>query len=525
MAGLCCGVAPKAETGVLDTSRVDLGSCIDSKRRMRSACSLPGFQVPGVHAVCPHNEIAALVKRSLGPIPCPVDMPLGQTVCTELLRLRRLVRAYEGGSWTHLQTALSYGGAMKRRYLEAERSLRVDGPVSSRDGLLRPFLKAEKVYESLSPKPRMIFPRSPRYNLDLASRLKPFEHWLWGRLRAPGFLGFGVGRIVAKGLNQRQRANLVVRKFTSLDDCAVFEVDGKAFEAHVSVAQLEGEHGVYAAAFPGDAGLASLLRRQLVLKGKLASGVKFSRDGGRASGDFNTGMGNTIIMLVVVVAALRRHKVPFDLLIDGDNALVFLRGGDVSCVLSDFASDVLLSSGHEVTLERPVRVIEEIRFGQCAPVFLGAVRGWCMVRDPFKVLRGALSSHRWLREPRFANEWLRGVAGCELSLARGVPVLQAWALQLQALVGSPVGVRAHPYTDYFVRGAWFAGSEATISVLPETRVSFERAFGLAPEAQIALEKRVCGHLMAGLVSPYRRVDHVVFDRWEFAFGLSSTAWW
>jgi hypothetical protein len=208
------GVTAQAETGVLDTSRVDWGSCSDSRRRMRTACPLPGIGwVPGVHAVCPHNEIAALVKRSLGPVPPQVFGALGQTVRTEVRRLRRFVRRYDEGKWTHLQTALTYSGALQRRYIEAERSLREDGPVTSTDTFLRPFLKAEKVTSKLGPKPRMIFPRSPRYNLDLASRLKPFEHWLWGRLTARTFLGCGVGRIVAKGLNQRQRANLIVRKF------------------------------------------------------------------------------------------------------------------------------------------------------------------------------------------------------------------------------------------------------------------------------------------------------------------------
>jgi hypothetical protein len=221
---------------------------------------------------------------------------------------------------------------------------------------------------------------------------------------------------------------------------------------------------------------------------------------------------------VVVVAALKRHGVPFDVLVDGDNALVFLRHGDSSRVLGTFAQDVLQSSGHEVTLERPVRVIEEIRFGQSAPVYLGS-RGWTMVRDYRKVLSGALSSHVWLREPRFAREWLRGVAGCELSLARGVPVLQAWALELQALVGSPQGVRAFPHRDYLALGAWFAGSESALPICPLTRVSFERAFGLEPEAQVALEKRVCARLRVGLEMPYRRVDHVTFDRWEYTLGF------
>jgi len=110
---------------------------------MRTAMtvSCPGTWVPGVFAVCPHNECAALVKRTLGPVPANVFEPLGVGVLAEFARLNRFFRRYGGVRWTNLQTALSYSGALQRRYLQAEESLRVDGPVTGADSYLRPFLK------------------------------------------------------------------------------------------------------------------------------------------------------------------------------------------------------------------------------------------------------------------------------------------------------------------------------------------------------------------------------------------------
>jgi hypothetical protein len=320
-------------------------------------------------------------------------------------------------------------------------------------------------------------------------------------------------------LNPRQRANLIVSKFESLEDCVVFEVDGKAFEAHVGPHQLRQEHAVYRAAFPGDRELSDLLRVQERLEGRASFGAKFSREGGRASGDFNTGMGNTIIMLAVVVSCLRAYKVPFDVLVDGDNALVFLRHRDSSRVLRVFAADVLACSGHEVTLERPVSVLEEIRFGQSAPIHLGPKRGYCMVRDYRKVLSGALSSHRWLREPRFAREWIAGVARCELSLARGLPVLQEWALQLLDASEHSGAVRAHPYGDYFYLGGWMAGVDVALDVSLEARVSFERAFGLDPEAQVRLERSFRGRLGRTLRRPYVTWNPGTFDQAWHSFEI------
>lgn len=461
-----------------------------------------------------------MVKRSLGHLPEQVFDPLGGAVLAEFATLRRLARAYPDGTWSHLRTALSYEGRLRRRYLEAERSLRVDGPVRARDWYLKPFLKAEKFNGGAkAAKPRMIFPRSPRYNLALGSRLKPFEHWLWGRLRARVFSTGGVGRIVAKGLNPVERANLIRRKMAGLEDCVVVEADGAAFEAHVGPWQLLEEHAVYEAAFPGDGELRRLLRAQLVLEGKLSCGARFRREGGRASGDFNTGMGNSIIMLVVVVAALRRHKVPFDLLVDGDNALVFLRGGDYSRVMQNFASDVLQLSGHEVVLERPTRVLEEVRFGRSAPIFAGGQ--WRMVRDWRSVISGALSSHRWLSEPSFAAEWVRGVASCELSLARGVPVLQAWALGLQRCYGGPEGVRLHPHVDILMRGGWLAGVEHQLEVSREARASFERAFGLAADEQVHLE-RLFGRLDAVGFQHWVQFAPIGFDQFSMPPGVVET---
>lgn len=476
--------------GTLDTTRVDWASCKESRRQMRTAwrTGVEGTWLPTVHAVCPHNEVAALSLRVLAPLPTQVFDPLGADVLSVFKRFERLARSFTCGKWSLQKTAESYSGLLRRRYMEACRSLEFDRRVSARDARLSCFLKAEKLNVGAKyPKPRMIFPRSPRYNLALASRLKPFEHWLWGRLTAKRLKCSGVGRLSAKGLNPRERANLIVRKFSSFGDCVVFEVDGKAWEAHTGPDMLKREGGVYSAAFPGDKELRWLLSWQLELRGRLPCGAKFSRPGGRASGDFNTGMGNTLGMLAVVISALEALTPRFDVLADGDNALVFLERSALQGVLSGFAPHVLASSGHELTLESPCSVIERIRFGQSAPVWLGPVKGWSMVRDPLKVLSGSTSSHRWLREPAFGREYLAGVAMCELSLARGLPVLQAWSLELLNAMGEPENVRAHPHVDYFVVGAWFARRQDALPVLPEVRSSFERAFGLSPEAQVRME--------------------------------------
>jgi len=447
--------------------------------------------VPQVHRNCPHNELLALCARVLAPLPPGVMLPLGTSVLRGFQRVRNVVRSYSGHRWSNRETAMTYQGLLRRRYLLAAESLNQDR-VSWRDARLSCFLKAEKVNVLAKfQKPRMIFPRDPRYNLEVASRLKPFEHWLWGRLTARSLWGGdNVTRVVAKGLNPRQRGNLIFRKFNNFRECVVFEVDGRAFEAHVGPYHLEQEHLIYKTAYPGDRGLKWLLKQQESLRGRLPCGAKFSRPGGRASGDFNTGMGNSLLMLAICCGVLAEYQVPFDLLVDGDNALIFLERSTSGVVLADFADRVLLASGMEFTLERPVCLMEQVRFGRSAPIRLGGNRGWIMVREVVSVLSGALASHRYLREPKYAREWLTGVAMCELSLGLGIPMLQAWASSILNLTGFSGRIRSGPYREYFIQGAWLAGVEESREISPETRASFCAAFGFTPEQQVAWEERV-----------------------------------
>lgn len=458
---------------------------------MRTAYIAPvaGVFVPMCNRPCPHNEVTALAMRSMGEVPPEVFGPVSAQSRVVWGEVRNFARRYRDGAWSWRDTAASYSGTLQRRYLEAARSLEEDGLSGYQDWTIRAFLKTEKNRQpGKAMKPRLIYPRSPRYNLEVASRLKPFEHWLWGRLQG-SVLGCGVSRLVAKGLNPRQRANLIGRKFANFRECVCFEADGKAFEAHVGQASLVEEHKVYAAGFPGDQRLKFLLSKQLELRGTASCGAKFSREGGRASGDFNTGMGNSLIFLVEVVAALRAFALSnFDVLVDGDNVLVFLERSESGPVLEGFSDAIRSSSGHEVLLERPAYRLEDVRFGGSAPMDLGEGRGWVMVREHHRVISGAFSSHIYLREPVFAREWMVGVAMCELSQARGVPILQSFFVNALRKLGHVRRVRAHPHREALSLGAWFATEDNSLPVSVEARLSFEKAFGVAPEEQRRLER-------------------------------------
>ncbi|QKN22691.1 RNA-dependent RNA polymerase [Erysiphe necator associated ambiguivirus 2] len=454
---------------------------------------VPGLYAPAVHSCCYHNERVAFLKRSLGPTPVSAEEARGP-VLASFGWLRRVAFRYGGTRWDLRDTAQSYTGALRSKYLQAEESLRLDGPLRSSDYKLSAFLKAEKIKpEAGFPKPRIIYPRSARYNLVLASWLKPFEHWLWGNLKSERSWGVRPSRVVAKGLNQVQRANLVDRKMRAVGEgCVVFEVDGAAFEAHTDLWQLLGEQSVYSAAYPGDSALRRVLSVQHQLSGRTSLGHRFWRGGGRASGDFNTGMGNTIVMLAVCRAVMLSFNCRFDLLVDGDNALVFVDSVSAPVVHAEFHRLALLHSGHEMVLERPVTELPDVVLGRSQPVFNG--RHWSFVRPWERCISNGMASHVHLRGSRAsALRFLGGVGRCEASLSVGIPVLGAWSHRL-SLLGRPkslVGLRDYQVLGVDV-GSAVARDPVYIEPSAEARASFYRTFRLSPGAQVLLERRLAG---------------------------------
>lgn len=472
-------------------------SCDPGKRRMYRVY-VPGEEgvwAPAVHSNCVHNELAAMGLRTMGPTPDdPKRWPA--SVTRQFTSLRVLVKRLAVTQMSVSEVVNSYSGAMRSKYAAAAAQLDSEGLVP-RDYRLSAFLKGEK-FNPMGKlvKPRMINPRSAVYNLSVATRLKPLEHALWRRWKVGHMCD--KTRAVGKGLSGGQRARLIEKKMASVGDCVVVEVDGKAFEAHVTMRQLGLEQSVYRAAFPGDSGLAELLRAQLRLKGRTAGGVGFSRDGCRASGDFNTGMGNTILMGCFVLAAMSEleFQTPWTVLVDGDNCLLFVRRPELGKLIARFADCLSSLCGHEMTVEKPAFCLEEVCFGQSHPVRTGA--GLTMVRDPFKVLSNAFCGYRHFHDHKFACRLIRSIAMAERAQNRGVPILSAYFDTAVTLTHHYKEIKD---VEFFLDGhLWHAPPDrGFVPVSDEARISFELAFGLGVDEQLAMEARLCEGLRRDLV--------------------------
>jgi len=115
------------------------------------------------------------------------------------------------------------------------------------------------------------------------------------------------------------------------------------------------------------------------------------------------------------------------------------------------------------------------------------------VRDPFKVLSGAFTSHRHYGELRGGLPILKSVAQCELVLNSGVPILQRYA---ESALNDLRTVRfakhfeaeSFEYREIVKSKGWQEEKRADIS--PIARESFYRAFGVSVEEQLRIESEL-----------------------------------
>jgi hypothetical protein len=219
--------------------------------------------------------------------------------------------------------------------------------------------------------------------------------------------------------------------------------------------------------------------------------------GARASGDYNTGMGNSLVMTLIVMSVARRTRTKYDCLVDGDNAILFLSAKDVQ-LWRDTLPLAAEEAGFEMSLEEPVSELEGIVFGQSKPACVGGT--WTMVRDPFKVLSHAACGYKHFSDPRGGLRVLKSIAYCEAVLNRGVPVLQEFS---HALLKATASVRFskaevddYEYKRVLARGIRWEEA-VKVPITAASRVGFEKSWGVPEEAQ----RRMEAVLSRGFVPP------------------------
>lgn len=412
-----------------------------------------------VHNSCVCNELQALTKRHLVKRETDFDRKF-------FLKQSRSVLArlnISAERVPYAQVVAEYTGKKRKVYEKAR--LNVKGPRYekqwSRIGM---FVKADKLPVASLPEkaPRAIQHRSPEYNLLLASYLKPFEREFYELLDE-----FEL-RVIAKGMNNVQKAENLAQAATYFTDPVYVSADHSKFDSHNLMDHLRYCHKAYDKVFKSGY-LRKLLEMQLRNRGWSKGGIKYRVNGTRMSGDYDTALGNCLVnhMLLSIVFRNVRHH----LLLDGDDSVIVMSKQDLVKVDFSEFSKLGMTTTYDITEE-----LNSVEFCRSRLIHNGAQ--WMFARDPYRALSNLFIS---LKNYGTDQTWLRWYAGLgwgELAQSNGVPILGPIANKLTKLHSKPI----YP-DDYEYKGR--AG--AYITPTDSARLQMYEAWGISPEEQIRME--------------------------------------
>lgn len=380
----------------------------------------------------------------------------------------------------------SYTGPKRRIYEQAMVSLTRER-ISEKDARLTSFVKFEK--QDLGKAPRVINPRSPRYNLKLGKYLKFLEKRVYKAINKA--YGARTPHTVIKGLNVEQAASVVRQKWERFRRPIAIGLDASKFDMHTSITALKYEHSFYNGIF-NSSELRALLRMQLHNRGTAYcedGKVKFSMNGTRSSGDLNTSLGNCIIMCALVYAYKEECGVDLELCNNGDDCVVILEKEDEEKFRKGL-DKWFTKYGYRMTVEPTVDVFEQIDFCQSRPVYDGSK--YVMVRNLSNSLLKDPICLIPIQSGLVLRKWFQAVGECGASLTRGIPVLQSYYQMYQrAGIKCSDGFKSHVFKNTSLYERVTGLQERVVEVCAAAaRASFYYAFGVLPEHQILLEEHL-----------------------------------
>lgn len=389
---------------------------------------------------------------------------------------------------TRRQFVETFRGRKRKIYEQACASLFVED-FSPRDSEVKVFVKFEKTNFTAKkdPVPRVISPRSPRYNVEIGRFLRPIEERIFKAIAKL----FG-HKTVFKGMNASAQATLMSEKWRSFKNPVAIGADASRFDQHVSKQALEFEGDVFLSCFYSERHrnrLAQLLKMQHHNRcsGYTPDGsLRYTVEGVRMSGDMNTSLGACVIMCCMIFEYARVKEVKIALANNGDDCVIIMEEGDRAHFSCGFDAWFRMM-GFNMVLEEPVHTFEEIEFCQTHPVWVGpGAFDYVMVRDPFNgIAKDTMCLHRW-DSPKTFLGWLDAVGQGGISLTGGIPIFQEFYSNL--IHNGKTWAKCPVVQSWGVRALGIGMNRKHCQVEERTRASFYWAFGLTPCEQHVIER-------------------------------------
>lgn len=373
----------------------------------------------------------------------------------------------------------SYVGKKRTMYENVAKNLDIQ-PITRKDSYIQAFIKDEKtnLTRKNDPCPRVIQPRSARFNVAIGIHLKPMEK--------PIFRGIGAvfgSSTVMKGLNAQQRGVEVKRKWDKFDEPYAIMMDASRFDQHCNKDIISWEHMVEEKI--------AIRRDELkrLNKFRRPNHCYFRTDDGdcgyilngvRMSGDMDTALCNCLTMCAMTYSFMAWIGVlAYEYMNDGDDGVLIVEKRDSDIILRLF-QDYFRRFGFTMKLEGVSDTIEGIEFCQARPVFDGT--SYRFVRDPTICLGKDSLSLKTSVDVDEMQHLRNSVGWCGLSLAGDMPIFNEY---YRSMISTPE-VALTEYTTgmhYMSKGMKTKYSQPS----DETRISFYNAYGIAPDTQLAIE--------------------------------------
>jgi hypothetical protein len=404
---------------------------------------------------------------------------------SEMIQFRKLYVAVVGQLAPHSieQVLACYPGRRRAPYTRASKTLHL--PITRKDAQVQAFVKVEKLDLGLKedPCPRLIQPRSKRYNLKLGQYLRLHEK----RLTKAIDTVFGEITVLS-GYDSFSQGEIIHRKWKKYSNPRGIGLDASRFDQHTSIPALKFEHSCWNHIF-NDSELKRLLEMQLYNKGIAYSDcgtvVRYKTNGCRMSGDINTSLGNKLIMCAMVWAYLRRFEIKASLVNNGDDCVLICEAEEVDKIQSTLTNH-FFTMGYNMVMEQPVSFIEGIEFCRSRPVAVG--NSYHMVRGVSSLSRDCVTLLNIQSNPMEMKRMLTAVGYCGMVINTGIPIHSVLHGHMYELGGLRVTQSMlETYTEDQVR--FRAGNLKlnTITIDDKTRLSYFRAFGIPPHRQKLIE--------------------------------------
>lgn len=382
--------------------------------------------------------------------------------------------------WEVSQFIDSYEGRKRTIYANAASSLEKE-PINQRDAEIKAFVKCEKIEiteAKPNPVPRLIQPREPRFNLSIGVYIKPLEKKLFGVLKRV------VGEtVVMKGLNAAERGKELFKKWNSFQRPCCIGLDASRFDQHVRKHALLWCHKIYKSAY-GDEELSKLLSWTLANKVHLRAddGYDFIvTDGGRASGDMDTSLGNCLLTVAMLHTYIRMKGIKARICCDGDDALVFMERENIGLFL-DGAYDWYVEMGFEMKFEAPVFEFNSIEFCKCQPVWNG--NEYVLARKLEALSKDIITV---LPLKQFGvSRYLKAIGDCGVNLTAGVPIFQAFYKRCSEFDTKPLNHDLLRDSGLYYLSLGM--DQISRPITERARYEFYLAFGILPDVQREMEQ-------------------------------------